>query len=131
MNNNTDYKNYSSLKLLNPSVKDNTITFTYSDEWENSQYLYLPMNAQTVKLCFENPINPKHIIIKETDGNICNDFTIWEAHIGSEGFEEFNANQLSQTEDGKHKVLNENITSLNLHRSSKIHGEKVYTITFE
>lgn len=118
-------------KLLNPSVKDNTITFTYSDEWENNKYLYLPMNAPTVKLCFENPVSAKNIVIRNSDGSLCDEFTVWEAHIGSEGFEEFNTDKLASSGDGKYKFANENITSLNLHRASHIHGEKIYTITFE
>ena len=120
-----------SRKLLNPSVKDNKITFTYSDEWENNKYLYLPMNAQTVKLCFGNTISPEYVIIKNSDGSSCNDFTIWEAHIGSEGFEEFNTEKLSFIGEGKYQIQNENITSLNLHRSSKVHGKKEYIISFE
>ena len=118
-------------ELLNPSVKDNTITFTYSDEWENNKYLYLPMNAPTVKLCFANPVSAKNIIIRNSDGSLCNDFTVWEAHIGGEGFEEFNTNKLASSGDGKYNFTNEKIISLNLHRSSQIHGEKIYTITFE
>lgn len=118
-------------KMLNPSVEDNKITFTYSDEWEHNKYLYLPMNAQTVKLCFENPVNANHIIIKNSDGSPCNDFTIWESHIGSEGFEELNREKISSIGDGKYNVMNKKITSLNLHRSLNIHGEKTYTIAFE
>ena len=117
--------------LLNPVAEDRTVKFTYSDQWDRTKYLYMPMFAKTVKICFEFPVYASEFVIKDSDGNICKDFDAWCSYIGNKNYEEFDENKLNRDESGKFLNSHENITALNLHRDYKIHGEKNYFIEFK
>ncbi len=117
--------------LLNPVAEGRTVKFTYSDQWDRRKYLYMPMFAKTVKICFEFPVYASEFVIKDSDGNICKDFDAWCSYIGNKNYEEFDENKLNRDESGKFLNSHENITALNLHRDYKIHGEKNYFIEFK
>lgn len=115
---------------MNPSVEENTIRFRYSDDWEKNRYLYMPMFSPTVKICFENVLDIEGIVVRDADGNICEDFEIWVSCMNEQGYENFIKKKLPM--DGNvYRCDYRSITSLNIHRISQGQGEKEYTIEIQ
>lgn len=116
---------------LNPVCNAKTVSFNFSDAWNEDKYLYLPMMEKSVKMCFEYPINlsNKKIVIKDEDGNIVDNFKIRASFLNDMGYEEF-SNKIFKIKGLGYVCEFDRVTSLNISGDTK--GEEhTYVMVFE